>query len=450
MPSVHANNRLTRKKCLRSAILISFLIVAAVQAGMGYLHLETLGLVESQQTIITEYHNAAGEAEKRRVFSELPLSSTAVLTVDAMDARVSAYSKSLKTRNTTIYVNWGVLGVLCLLQFGVSCIVLIHDARSRGNDQSGGENAQQQNAGDTEASDARFAYAIMYVSDRSVSTLTTLGILGTFLGLVTGLGSMSFGNGARIGLEPLFSSLAVSFFSSICGIALGLFTRVAQQVFLGRPGRIENLEITLERMQKTAEKNVSVIETLKLDIAGRIITVVSDTIKETYKKHFERLSDVSRHLDAVAHNANLLTIKLAEYAEQLEKIKAQYEDGVELFNKLNVQHEKSNDLYKSTNNLIGNLDGHIEHMKSVLDVSNEPLSEIATTLRTFRASIGKSTLAVDGYWSGLRKAINRMDQFVSGDRAFCLQAHSELGNRLTALNNELQQLRDLIENARTE
>lgn len=70
-----------------------------------------------------------------------------------------------------------------------------------------------------------------YISEQSSSLITIVGICGTFAGLTSGLSNITGTPGENTDLQPLFTSLSISFISSLSGITISVFTRLLQKSF---------------------------------------------------------------------------------------------------------------------------------------------------------------------------------------------------------------------------
>lgn len=120
-----------------------------------------------------------------------------------------------------------------------------------------------------------------YIANSSSSILLTLGIGGTFYGLLTGLrGSMS-DQTQGFNVDALFNGLAISFTSTLAGVVLSILVRTAQQALFGPSVTIETLHRGI--MDKNSKE--SIVAKLKE------LIIVVENLKETQPIHATESSD---------------------------------------------------------------------------------------------------------------------------------------------------------------
>lgn len=189
------------------------------------------------------------------------------------------------------------------------------------------------------------------------SILTGLGVLGTFVGLQLGIGSLDFNN-LEASIKPLINSCAVAFSSSVWGVGASLvfswWEKACEGFALGRVHTIQNRvdglfpryvpEEALLEMERTSRgtedllKGLAVAiggqmqiavregvaETLRQEIAGAAAKVV-DAIREAFGKSAEGLGKDSARVVTDALGAELK--KISDAVESLNGCVAQMKNG---------------------------------------------------------------------------------------------------------------------------
>lgn len=153
------------------------------------------------------------------------------------------------------------------------------------------------------------------LSINSTSTLTTIGILGTFVGLSVGVADVNdVGFENKDALKPLFTAFAVSFSSSIVGIAAALLSTPIQHWIKGIPKDEENFIECLNKINESIiilNTNINV----NLDENGTKITSISEQLSEVNQSLINIINgitdigSISGHLNTIDHNITLIARK---------------------------------------------------------------------------------------------------------------------------------------------
>ena len=132
-----------------------------------------------------------------------------------------------------------------------------------------------------------------YLSNSSSSIIMTIGVGGTFLGLILGLSKSMSSQVVGFNTGTLFSGLAISFTSSLSGVILAIFVRIAQQAFAGESETIETLTYEIKQ--------------LRSDVEGGIHKKVADATKTYFGDSFKAIGDCAAEIKGSAQE--LVSIK---------------------------------------------------------------------------------------------------------------------------------------------
>lgn len=173
------------------------------------------------------------------------------------------------------------------------------------------------------------------------SILTGLGVLGTFVGLQLGIGSLDF-NELESSIKPLINSCAVAFSSSVWGVGASLFfsawEKMCEGIALGRVHRIHMLvdglfpryvpEEAMLELERASRGTYNEIQGLAAAISaemqkaiGRLGSEIKDAVSNATAEGHGPLMAQSAELLSSA-----LTAELARLKEQIGNMAEQFSD----------------------------------------------------------------------------------------------------------------------------
>jgi hypothetical protein len=170
------------------------------------------------------------------------------------------------------------------------------------------------------------------------SILTGLGVLGTFVGLQLGIGSLDF-NDLEESIKPLINSCAVAFSSSVWGVGASLlfsaWEKFCEGIALGRVHTIQNRvdslfpryvpEEALLEMERTSRGTENLLKDLAVAIGaemqkaiGRLGAEIKDAVSSATAEGHGPLMEKSAELLSSALTAEMVNLKeqIANMSEQ--------------------------------------------------------------------------------------------------------------------------------------
>lgn len=166
------------------------------------------------------------------------------------------------------------------------------------------------------------------------SILTALGVLGTFIGLTTGLNGLDLGTGAtvdelRAGINQLISSAAVAFMTSVYGVFLSLLTNFIEKGLerdiAGRISGLQNQVDELFKRHAPEQSLVSIMDTSK---------ETSVSLQELHEKIGSKLQEAVKGLSTDLQTTLVGAIETA-MAPSMERLAAKTGDqAMEVFEQL--------------------------------------------------------------------------------------------------------------------
>ncbi len=177
------------------------------------------------------------------------------------------------------------------------------------------------------------------------SILTGFGVLGTFVGLTLGLGSLDLSSTERIeaGIKPLIGSFTVAFSSSVWGVGLSLIFGFCEKLCEGRAiGRIREIqrridalfpryvpEEAMSNLERTSRGTEELLKGLAVQIGNQMQVAVREGVAETLRQEIGNAASsvVEAIQKAFTGNASGITEKTASMlsdalVKELEKISA--------------------------------------------------------------------------------------------------------------------------------
>lgn len=173
------------------------------------------------------------------------------------------------------------------------------------------------------------------------SILTGMGVLGTFVGLQLGIGSLDFNN-LEGSIKPLINSCAVAFASSVWGVGASLLFSWWEKAWEGYAlGRVHKIQTRVDalfpryvpeeamlELEKTSRGTESLLKVLAVEIGaemqkaiGRLGTEIKDAVSNATSVGHEELAGTSAKLISDA-----LTLELVKLKEQIANMADQFSE----------------------------------------------------------------------------------------------------------------------------
>ncbi|OQY38527.1 MAG: hypothetical protein B6229_05720 [Spirochaetaceae bacterium 4572_7] len=216
----------------------------------------------------------------------------------------------------------------------------------------------------------------LYVYRSIPSVFTSLGVLGTFLGIVVGLWWFDVAN-IDSSIPILLDGMKTAFITSIAGIILSIIFRIVGQIVLNK-----------------AEDNEPVKEASELSALNSMITLLADTKKEN-KSLFATINDA-----LVGDNSFSLSNKLSKITDQLKDNKSTQDTQQEILSRIDDSFMYTKTLQESQQVALDSIDkklrdtndisidsqekqsSHSERLLALISDSNEDRTKQTTILNS--------------------------------------------------------------------
>ncbi|QJB55653.1 hypothetical protein [Pseudodesulfovibrio sp. zrk46] len=211
-----------------------------------------------------------------------------------------------------------------------------------------------------------------YLSHSSSSILMTIGIGGTFLGLIFGLNRSMAEMANGFNVDALFSGLSISFTSSLAGVTFGFFVRIAQQAFAGPSESVESIVAKLDSLHAKIE----------------------NTVKESV------VAAMTKEHEAAFASVDACGIEITECLNSLKEYTAT----------MNAHRHTMDKSWKEASAIARSTEKHgknIEKISNLLEQSQLPLGAMVKTIAEFRQAVRDSTSAQRLYDQTIQEAMEK-------------------------------------------
>lgn len=219
------------------------------------------------------------------------------------------------------------------------------------------------------------------------TALTTLGLLGTFLGLTVGLRSLDLGSTTdelKTGIQTLVDGAALGFTASFWGVSMSLVTNVAERVFEREViARVRKLQATIDRLfpMRSPEQSLSDIAAHTSE-SQKALQVLHEKIGSALQESVSHVSDNTARAVTDAIQGSLAPI-MEELAARAANTSA------DVFNAVSDQLTQS---FRDIGaDLATQLRDSSESMRSTLDYMGDQLARQADQHLTQMQDLGQAT-----------------------------------------------------------
>jgi len=300
-----------------------------------------------------------------------------------------------------------------------------------------------------------------YVYESIPTVFTTLGVLGTFVGIYFGLLKFDVNNITE-SIPPLLEGMKTAFSTSIAGIVLSLvFGKVSQLVLrnvelneppkpTGELGELNRIANILEASQKQSEDNFRQLNTALIGETDESISTHFVKLRNQVTEQTKLLEKVQKSLGGDDETSLLTQIQKlrAEQNEYAQETKKNIDWIVESMNKNN---ELIREKFDEFSELLAksNTEALVEVMKQATEEFNAQMSELINKLvqENFQ-ELNNSVQRMNDWQQENKEMIQTLtDQFkqVSQDFSISSTALKEITENTTKLTNENSHLTKLIE-----
>lgn len=263
----------------------------------------------------------------------------------------------------------------------------------------------------------------------------SLGILGTFWGITTGISEINSGAGVtelQTGINTLLAGMKFAFYSSIAGIVISLLYQLFDRLFLYRTLITETEKlfniidkvIPIEPESSFLNKIVTTQESQLQDMRSffsdefipRLTEGISNTVSKTFEPHLEKSNAI---MESVVHNVNdaqseALNEMVDNFVASLNEVTG---DHIEkLGNALNQTVEWQEKVHSGMNELVEELlevaEKQSEMAKNTIDLS-EKMNEYTHTLSDYQDNLTKTTSDINSITEKNTELLSEMESLYS-------------------------------------
>lgn len=305
----------------------------------------------------------------------------------------------------------------------------------------------------------------------------SLGILGTFVGITTGISDINTNDGAeglQEGINTLLSGMKFAFYSSIAGIIISLAFQVYDRFLLFKPlmKNTDKLLFTLDntiqfqtesslldKMVKTQEAQLNDMRSFFTDEFIPLLTSgISETVSSTLNPHLEKSNEI---MDKVAQNtmeaqSDTLNKMVDHFIESLNQVTGdhikdlgdalhrtvEWQEKVhhemsELVEELSNVAQKQAEMARNTTELSGQMNEYTEtlsvyqqKLSSTTEELNAITKENTSMLNTIRETFAEMT---DKHQEEEERFVQRIEQMGN-----TVEKISYLGSTISNLQEEMK------------
>ena len=290
--------------------------------------------------------------------------------------------------------------------------------------------------------------------EQTAGALTALGILGTFLGLASGLNGFNFTDTDNIihGIENLLQGMSTAFWTSIVGITGSLiFSMIHQWLIRNAQTNLDSfLDIfrcnVLDDQTDTALRRI--VE--QLSVLENLDTAMASAVGEAVGRHMDG------QMDRIIHTVAASCDRMAAYqSKALQDLSASQVKAMEdLSQSQNKALEKM--VTDFTESLKASLGTHFDHLGQSIDQTSgeytrfsEELSAMTSTVSTIRVSLEETQRLTEANLQGLSEvssafssAVQSFDESLQGLERRSLAMNTDLEGKMGALDTVLERSRD--------
>jgi hypothetical protein len=292
-----------------------------------------------------------------------------------------------------------------------------------------------------------------YLLDLIPSTFTTLGVLGTFIGIAIGLQKFNVNN-IDASIPPLLSGLKAAFGTSITGIILSIISSKMLAVLKGRDGSVTAYISGEERaLNKLIEQNDTLIKSISSDHENSVstqLTKLRQIFRDENSKTNQSLSDIQNAIGG-GDDTSLLT----QFSKMREENFDQSGEANIKLDTLNETTIKSSEImeekFTEFANLLekSNTEALVKAIENVIGGFNERLNELLERLvKENFEELNKSVNSLNAWQQENKEMVSKLtEQFnnVSSDMQTVSGALIQISDSTEKLSGDSGQLSKLIE-----
>ncbi|CQR46611.1 Chromosome partition protein Smc [Paraliobacillus sp. PM-2] len=297
------------------------------------------------------------------------------------------------------------------------------------------------------------------------AVFVSLGILGTFWGITSGITGINSNAGVdelQGGINTLLSGMEFAFYSSIAGIVISLIYQLCDRIFfyrmisknfdllmsdLDKAFPIKTEGSLLEEMVKTQQEQMNDLKTFFADeFVTKLTTGISETVQQSLNPHLERSNEI---METVVQNTT---------EAQGEKLNEMVNYFVESLNEVTGDHMK--DLGEALNKTVewqekvhGEMSALVEELSNVAEKQSEmaknttdlseQMNEYTETLSDYQGKLITSTQELSSITEQNTSLLEQMRSLSHEMNDRHKESEDNFANRLDQMNHTMKRITEL-------
>lgn len=324
---------------------------------------------------------------------------------EAITAQINKERMTQTQAEEAVIRIWGIL----LLQVFFFCIAIIHTVIT-------GDLIQQGFFRETNKKLSWLwpacRHAFSHISDNSTSILMTLGIGGTFWGLMIGMGNSLSGEVAGLSVASLFVGLKISFTSTLAGIVLSIVVRILQQAYSGPSATLESLQADINKLR----------ESLEGEIHGKVIDIVKG------------------HYDGAVSAMTACSMDMQQCSEQLVQVREDLQSCVIDIGKYRQATRKTMETFDDIANINGEQYEVFKKIGESINKSKRGMEPLVASMETMQEQLGEIVGLQNDYTRNLKIYSKGMESMSKPDSVAVTLAQA-----LEGVTKEVAELRSHLQ-----
>jgi len=293
----------------------------------------------------------------------------------------------------------------------------------------------------------------------------SLGILGTFWGITTGISDINSDagvEGLQRGINTLLFSMRFAFYSSIAGIVISLLYQLFDRLFLyqiliNRTDQlfneiekvipIESESSYLNKIVTTQENQLQDMRTFFSDeFIPRLTKGISDTVSQSLEPHLEKSNDI---MESVVRNtteaqSDSLNVMVDSFIESLNEVTGDHIEnlGDALHKTVEWQEKVHNEMSDLVEELSHVAEKQSEMAKNTTELSQE-MNEYTHTLSDYQEGLAKSTSDLNSITENNTELLGQMEMIYSEMMKRKEQEEDSFSQRIERMNRTVERITEL-------
>lgn len=237
-----------------------------------------------------------------------------------------------------------------------------------------------------------FQHVFSHISDNSSSILLTLGIGGTFWGLMEGLGNSMAGQASGFNVPALFLGLKISFASTLIGVFLSIVARLTQQALSGPSKTIDSLDEQIGKLRSNVE--------------GAIFDKVREATEEHFNGTRNTIIGCANQMERCAESMETIQTRVEVHSKQIANHIQQLADSASELGKLNNKAKTYKKTFEDINSVIPDINDSLETAREESDQLYQSIGAMTSVQDEFLATLKSSHARINDLFIFMDEALD--------------------------------------------